>query len=59
MVRSLIRNRTEATETLEILQPGKRHAQQLPADLAAVVAKWDELPPAIRAGILAMVQAAG
>jgi hypothetical protein len=28
-------------------------------DLAAVVAAWPALPPAIRAGILAMVNAAG
>jgi hypothetical protein len=27
-------------------------------DLAAVVAAWPELPPAVRAGILAMVKAA-
>ncbi len=29
----------------------------LPPDLAAVVAAWDDLPEAIRAGILAMVRA--
>lgn len=34
-------------------------APQLPADLAAVVAAWATLPPAIRAGIVAMVQASG
>ncbi|QKK09289.1 MAG: hypothetical protein HND58_14740 [Planctomycetota bacterium] len=28
-------------------------------DLAAVVAAWDDLPPAVRAGIVAMVSAAG
>jgi hypothetical protein len=31
----------------------------LPPDLARVVAAWDRLPDAIKAGILAMVQAAG
>jgi hypothetical protein len=29
----------------------------LPTDLAAVVAAWPALPPAVRAGISAMVQA--
>lgn len=31
----------------------------LPADLAHLVKAWPTLPPAIRAGILAMVKAAG
>jgi hypothetical protein len=31
----------------------------LTADLARVVAAWDRLPEAIKAGILALVQAAG
>jgi hypothetical protein len=33
-------------------------AKSYPADLAAVVAAWPELPEAIRAGIAAMVKAA-
>jgi len=32
---------------------------QFPPDLARVVAAWDRLPEAIKAGILALVQAAG
>ncbi len=32
---------------------------QFPPDLARVVATWDRLPEAIKAGILALVQAAG
>ena len=32
---------------------------ELPPDLARVVAAWDRLPAAIRAGVLAMVEAAG
>ncbi len=31
----------------------------LPADLAAVVAAWDKLPDALRAGIVAMVKDIG
>jgi hypothetical protein len=34
------------------------NAPELPPDLAAVVAAWPTLPEAIRAGILAMVEAA-
>jgi hypothetical protein len=30
-----------------------------PPDLARVVAAWDRLPEAIKAGVLALVQAAG
>jgi len=30
----------------------------MPPDLATIVAAWQRLPPAIRAGIVAMVQAA-
>jgi len=30
-----------------------------PRDLARVVAAWDRLPDAIKAGVLALVQAAG
>jgi len=33
-------------------------AETLDADLAAVSAAWPKLPPAIRAGILAMIRAA-
>jgi hypothetical protein len=32
---------------------------QIPPDLARVVAAWDRLPEAIKAGVLALVQAAG
>jgi len=32
---------------------------QFPSDLARVVAEWDRLPEAIKAGVLALVQAAG
>jgi hypothetical protein len=32
---------------------------QFPPDLARVAAAWDRLPEAIKAGILALVQAAG
>jgi hypothetical protein len=34
-------------------------SSQLPPDLALVVASWDRLPEAIKAGVLALVQAAG
>jgi hypothetical protein len=32
---------------------------QIPPDLTCVVASWDRLPKAIKAGILALVRAAG
>ena len=32
-------------------------AEPLPADLARVVAAWADLPPAVKAGVLAMVDA--
>jgi hypothetical protein len=32
---------------------------EIPTDLAAVAAAWDHLPDAIKAGVLALVQAAG
>ena len=32
---------------------------QFPLDLARVVAAWDRLPEAIKAGILALIQASG
>jgi hypothetical protein len=37
----------------------REQAPQLPPELAGLVKAWPTLPPAIRAGILAMVQAAG
>lgn len=42
-------------------ESGALDAQKVdfPPDLAAVVEAWPKLPEAIRAGILAMVQAAG
>ncbi|MFM9957260.1 MAG: hypothetical protein ACKVZJ_04225 [Phycisphaerales bacterium] len=42
-------------------QPGIPTAPLSPSDpeLAAVVAAWPDLPPAIRAGIVAMVKASG
>jgi len=36
---------------------GKRAVQNPPADLAAVIAAWPDLPEPIRAGIVAMVNA--
>jgi hypothetical protein len=39
--------------------PGAVSGLQLPPDLARVVTAWDRLPQAIKAGILALVQAAG
>jgi hypothetical protein len=39
--------------------PGAVFGPPLPPDLARVVAAWDRLPEAIKAGILALVQAAG
>jgi hypothetical protein len=36
-----------------------RRSDETPADLAAVVDAWDGLPAALRAGILAMVNATG
>ncbi len=38
--------------------PSPTPAPILPADLAELVNTWPALPPAIRAGILAMIQAA-
>jgi hypothetical protein len=38
---------------------GEYQPAKLPADLAAVVDAWDGLPAALRAGILAMVNATG
>jgi len=37
--------------------PGTVPAAPLPADLALIVTAWPALPPAIKAGIVAMVQA--
>jgi hypothetical protein len=34
-------------------------SSRFPPDLARVVATWDRLPEAIKAGILALIQAAG
>ncbi len=39
--------------------PGAVSGPQFPPDLARVVAAWDRLPEAIKAGVLALVQAAG
>jgi hypothetical protein len=38
--------------------PGAVSGPDLPPDLGRVVAAWDRLPDAIKAGILALVQAA-
>jgi hypothetical protein len=43
--------------TLEALAP-IGHVHELDPDLAAVVAAWDRLPEAVKAGIVAMVRAA-
>jgi len=58
---------TEIPQETEILQeavePGTESgthyplSPSLPTDLAMVVSAWPNLPPAIRAGILAMIQA--
>jgi hypothetical protein len=39
--------------------PGAVSGPQFPPDLARVVAAWNRLPEAIKAGVLALVQAAG
>jgi hypothetical protein len=39
--------------------PGAVSGPQFPPDLARVVAAWDRLPEAIKAGVLALVQASG
>jgi hypothetical protein len=39
--------------------PGADSGPEFPPDLSLVVDAWDHLPAAIKAGILAMVQAAG
>ena len=39
--------------------PGAFSGPQFPLDLARVLAAWDRLPEAIKAGVLALVQAAG
>jgi hypothetical protein len=39
--------------------PEAEKTPQLPPDLAHLLAGWDQLPEAIRTGILAMVNAAG
>lgn len=39
--------------------PGADSGPPLPPDLARVVDAWDRLPETIKAGILALVQAAG
>ena len=36
--------------------PGAISAPQFPPDLARVVAAWDRLPPAIKAGVLALMR---
>ena len=38
--------------------PGTPSGPALPPDLASVVAAWDRLPDAIKAGVLALVHAA-
>ena len=58
---------TESTKTYETPDPCacpslcQNRAQNAPvdADLAAVVGAWADLPQAIKAGIVAMVKAAG
>jgi hypothetical protein len=40
-------------------QSGAVSGPQFPPDLARVVAAWDRLPEAIKAGVLALVQAVG
>ena len=37
---------------------GKQDDGQVDPDLATVIAAWDDLPDAVRAGIVAMVRAA-
>lgn len=39
--------------------PGAVSSSQLPPELARVIAAWDRLPNAIKAGVLALVKAAG
>ena len=41
----------------EGIGPAGATAAPLPADLARVVAAWPSLPPAVRAGVLAMIDA--
>jgi len=38
--------------------PGAISGKQMPTDLGRVVDAWDRLPDAIKAGVLALVQAA-
>lgn len=47
---------SDATDATDAPKP--QPAPVLPADLAEVLNTWPALPPAIRAGILAMVKAA-
>jgi hypothetical protein len=50
----------EANRGREAIDPDLHHDTcQTDPDLAAVVDAWDRLPEAVRAGIVAMVQAAG
>ncbi len=40
------------------LAPSLPHDNQTDPDLALIVERWADLPPAVRAGIVAMVRAA-
>ena len=65
----LIKSQTGIVENKGLTAHPPHHAPQSVADsipdaptdpeLAAVVAAWPDLPPAIRAGVLALVKAAG
>ena len=52
-------NATGEVPTMVPCPPGADFGPDFPPDLARVVAAWDHLPDAIKAGILAFVEAGG
>ena len=56
--RNLSSDGTLERSTLPVAGLGKRAAGKTPPDLALVMNAWSSLPEALRAGIVAMVEAA-
>ena len=46
-----------SSESACLYSEGGKTGSTLPPDLRAIIAAWETLPPAVRAGIIAMVEA--
>ncbi|HZW31432.1 MAG TPA: hypothetical protein VFF52_12035 [Isosphaeraceae bacterium] len=56
--RSPLKNKGKTSHQPSLAPSGIHDACQTDPDLAQIVAAWDRLPAAVKAGIVAMVQAA-